>query len=115
MVAWRLVLCTPEYPEGRELILIANDLTYFIGSFGVKEDILFCEASKLARKMKIPRVSYYNPSNLLIFLHNPIFSLRSTSPATVEPASVLRRRSSTCLRSRGRTQMSQTVDLSTCT
>lgn len=56
MVAWRLVLCTPEYPEGRELILIANDLTYFIGSFGVKEDILFCEASKLARKMKVPRI-----------------------------------------------------------
>lgn len=57
MVAWRLVLATPEYPDGRELILIANDLTYFIGSFGVKEDIVFNEASKLARQKKIPRVS----------------------------------------------------------
>lgn len=57
MVAWRIVLATPEYPEGREMILIANDLTYLIGSFGPKEDILFNEASKLARELKIPRVS----------------------------------------------------------
>lgn len=59
MVAWRMVLCTPEYPEGREMILIANDLTFLIGSFGVREDILFNEASKLARKRKIPRVSVH--------------------------------------------------------
>lgn len=57
MVAWRMVICTPEYPKGREMILIANDLTYFVGSFGVKEDLLFNEASVLARKRKIPRVS----------------------------------------------------------
>ncbi|XP_059611586.1 acetyl-CoA carboxylase [Phlebotomus argentipes] len=56
MVAWRVVICTPEYPKGREMILIANDLTYFVGSFGVKEDYLFNEASVLARKKKIPRV-----------------------------------------------------------
>lgn len=56
MVAWRLVLATPEYPEGRELILIANDLTYLIGSFGPKEDHLFHQASILARQLKCPRV-----------------------------------------------------------
>lgn len=27
MVAWRLKLFTPEYPEGREVICIANDIT----------------------------------------------------------------------------------------
>lgn len=57
MVAWRLKLATPEYPEGREMILIANDLTYLIGSFGVREDKLFNEASILARNLKVPRVS----------------------------------------------------------
>lgn len=57
MVAWRIILATPEYPEGRELILIANDLTFFIGSFGPVEDILFNKASILARKLKVPRVS----------------------------------------------------------
>lgn len=57
MVAWRLVLSTPEYPEGRDMILIANDLTHLIGSFGPREDQLFNEASILARELKVPRVS----------------------------------------------------------
>lgn len=57
MVAWRIVLATPEYPNGREIIVIANDLTYLIGSFGIKEDVLFAKASQLARERKVPRVS----------------------------------------------------------
>lgn len=59
MVAWRLVLSTPEFPEGREIILIANDLTYLIGSFGPREDMLFNKASILARELKVPRVSFH--------------------------------------------------------
>lgn len=57
MVAWRMKLCTPEYPNGREMILIANDLTHLIGSFGPKEYILFDRASQFARERKCPRVS----------------------------------------------------------
>lgn len=38
MVAWRLTLYTPEYPEGRNIIVIANDITYCIGAFGPRED-----------------------------------------------------------------------------
>ena len=34
-------MLTPEYPGGREVIIIANDLTYQIGSFGPLEDQLF--------------------------------------------------------------------------
>merc|ERR1719245_1764589 len=56
MVAWKMTLKTLEYPQGRELIVIANDITVGIGSFGPKEDQLFQEASKLARKLKIPRI-----------------------------------------------------------
>nr|NP_610342.1 Acetyl-CoA carboxylase, isoform A [Drosophila melanogaster]AAF59155.2 Acetyl-CoA carboxylase, isoform A [Drosophila melanogaster] len=56
MVAWRIVLATPEYPNGREIIVIANDLTYLIGSFGIKEDVLFAKASQLARQLKVPRI-----------------------------------------------------------
>jgi len=41
MVAWRLMLRTPQYPDGREVILIANDITHQIGSFGPPEDQLF--------------------------------------------------------------------------
>jgi len=32
---------TPQYPNGRDVILISNDITYQIGSFGPKEDLLF--------------------------------------------------------------------------
>lgn len=28
MVAWMVTLRTPEYPEGRQAILIANDITH---------------------------------------------------------------------------------------
>ncbi|CAH1987134.1 unnamed protein product [Acanthoscelides obtectus] len=56
MVAWRLTLNTPEYPDGRDIIVIANDLTYLIGSFGPREDKVFGLASEFARKLKIPRI-----------------------------------------------------------
>ena len=56
MVAWKMNLKTVEYPKGRDIIVIANDITMEIGSFGPKEDQLFLEASKLARKLKIPRI-----------------------------------------------------------
>ncbi|QQP49798.1 Uncharacterized protein FKW44_010585, partial [Caligus rogercresseyi] len=51
MVAWKMTLKTPE-----DLIVIANDITHQIGSFGPKEDKLFYRASELARKLKIPRI-----------------------------------------------------------
>ncbi|KAH9255170.1 hypothetical protein BASA81_006610 [Batrachochytrium salamandrivorans] len=56
MVAWRATLKTPQYPEGRQFILIANDITMDAGSFGTQEDNLFLEASKLARTLRIPRL-----------------------------------------------------------
>ena len=34
-------MLTPEFPDGREVILIANDITHQIGSFGPKEDLLY--------------------------------------------------------------------------
>ncbi len=51
MVAWKLTLCTPEYPQGREVVLIANDITFQSGTFGPREDLLFALASKYARKV----------------------------------------------------------------
>jgi len=56
MVAWKVTMRTPEFPKGRDIILIANDITVQIGSFGPEEDKLFNEASKLARKLKLPRI-----------------------------------------------------------
>ncbi|XP_019394384.1 PREDICTED: acetyl-CoA carboxylase 2 isoform X3 [Crocodylus porosus] len=56
MVAFRMKLKTPEYPSGRDIIVISNDITHKIGSFGLKEDLLFLRASELARAEGIPRV-----------------------------------------------------------
>ncbi|KAL4711329.1 hypothetical protein ACJJTC_019170 [Scirpophaga incertulas] len=56
MVAWRITLFTPECPEGRDIILIANDLTHYMGSFGPQEDWVYYKASQYARELKIPRL-----------------------------------------------------------
>jgi acetyl-CoA carboxylase/biotin carboxylase 1 len=56
MVAWKVTMKTPEYPEGRDVVVIANDVTVGAGSFGVEEDEIFFKASKYARENKIPRV-----------------------------------------------------------
>ena len=56
MVAWKVTLRTPEYPAGRELIVIANDITVQAGTFGPEEDILFDLASKYARQRGLPRL-----------------------------------------------------------
>ncbi|XP_041792792.1 acetyl-CoA carboxylase isoform X1 [Chelmon rostratus] len=56
MVAFRMKMKTPEYPEGRDIIVICNDITHMIGSFGPQEDELFLKASELARTEGIPRI-----------------------------------------------------------
>ncbi|GFH32485.1 uncharacterized protein HaLaN_31713, partial [Haematococcus lacustris] len=41
MVAWVMMLRTPEYPQGRQVLVVANDLTYQSGAFSPREDALF--------------------------------------------------------------------------
>lgn len=56
MCAWRMTLFTPEYPNGRDIIVIGNDITHLLGVFGPKEDMVFQKASERARAMGIPRI-----------------------------------------------------------
>lgn len=56
MVVWLMMLNTVEYPNGRQIIVIANDITHKAGSFGTREDVVFKLASELARKRTIPRL-----------------------------------------------------------
>jgi hypothetical protein len=56
IVAWRIHMKTPECPHGRTIIVIANDITYKIGSFGIEEDLLFQRASELSRLARVPRI-----------------------------------------------------------
>ena len=56
MVGWIITAKTPEYPRGRKFIVIANDITFQIGSFGPQEDKFFHKCTELARKLGIPRI-----------------------------------------------------------
>eukprot|EP00794_Sanderia_malayensis_P012741 gene12741-14046_t len=54
MVAWKMELCTPEYEQGREIMVVANDITHMIGSFAPSEDLLYMKALQWARQAGIP-------------------------------------------------------------
>lgn len=56
MVGWLITARTPEYPRGRRFIIVANDITFQIGSFGPQEDEFFHHCTELARKLGIPRI-----------------------------------------------------------
>ena len=56
MVGWLVAAKTPEYPKGRRFIIIANDITFQIGSFGPIEDKFFFKCTELARRLRIPRI-----------------------------------------------------------
>lgn len=45
MVAWIMNISTPEAPQGRDIVVICNDITHQAGSFGTKEDIVFFKVS----------------------------------------------------------------------
>ncbi len=56
MVVWLGTFCTPECPDGREVVIICNDITHQAGSFGTKEDLIFYKASEYARLRGLPRL-----------------------------------------------------------
>jgi acetyl-CoA carboxylase/biotin carboxylase 1 len=75
IVAWKLELKTPEYPKGREIVVIANDISHQVGSFGPKEDLMFLRASEYARAKKIPRIYIAANSGARIGIANELLSL----------------------------------------
>ncbi|KAG6916120.1 hypothetical protein DXG01_008351 [Tephrocybe rancida] len=56
MVAWVFNLRTPEFPQGRKVVVVANDITYKIGSFGPIEDQFFYLVTQYAREHGLPRI-----------------------------------------------------------
>lgn len=56
MVGFKVFAKTPEYPRGRHFIIIANDITFKIGSFGPEEDEFFNKCTEMARSLGIPRI-----------------------------------------------------------
>jgi len=56
MVGWLFTLRTPEYPLGRRVVVVANDITFKVGSFGPLEDDVFFRITQYARHLGIPRI-----------------------------------------------------------
>jgi len=75
MVAWLCTLYTPEYPGGRQVCIIANDITHKAGSFGTREDVVFYLASKMARERGLPRVYLAANSGARIGMSDTVKSL----------------------------------------
>ncbi|KAI0339517.1 hypothetical protein BDW22DRAFT_1361595 [Trametopsis cervina] len=79
MVGWVFTLHTPEYPHGRKAVVIANDITYKIGSFGPEEDNFFHLASEYARDHGIPRIYLSANSGARIGLAEEVMPLFSAA------------------------------------
>ncbi|KII85890.1 hypothetical protein PLICRDRAFT_44314 [Plicaturopsis crispa FD-325 SS-3] len=77
MVGWVFTLRTPEFPHGRRVVVIANDITYKIGSFGPTEDQYFYQATQYAREHGLPRVYLSANSGARIGLAEETLSLFS--------------------------------------
>ncbi len=87
MVGWIVTAKTPEYPKGRRFIIVANDITFKIGSFGPTEDKFFFKCTELARKLGIPRVYLSANSGARIGMAEeliPHFSAAWNDPAKPE-------------------------------
>ncbi|RHN68588.1 putative ligase [Medicago truncatula] len=56
MVAWLMDMYTPEFPSGRTILVVSNDVTFKAGSFGPGEDAYFRAVTDLACAKKIPLI-----------------------------------------------------------
>ncbi|XP_022141483.1 acetyl-CoA carboxylase 1-like [Momordica charantia] len=56
MIAWLMEMSTPEFPSGRRILVVANDVTFKAGSFGPREDAFFLAVTDLACARKLPLI-----------------------------------------------------------
>lgn len=56
MIAWLMEMSTPEFPGGRNIIVVTNDVTFKAGSFGPREDAFFYAVTNLACDKKLPLI-----------------------------------------------------------
>lgn len=79
MIGWVFTLRTPEFPQGRKVVAIANDITYKIGSFGPQEDQFFYLATQYAREHGLPRIYLSANSGARIGLAEEVLNLFSVA------------------------------------
>ena len=56
MVAWEWRMRTPEYPNGRRVVVVSNDVSHSAGAFGPQEDAVFKAAVDYSLERKLPLV-----------------------------------------------------------
>eukprot|EP01083_Nonionella_stella_P020289 56238_1 len=54
MVAWKVHMKTPQFPDGRSIIIVANDITIKAGTFSHEEDLLYNAACNMAQEEGLP-------------------------------------------------------------
>ncbi|KAL4525084.1 hypothetical protein Ndes2526A_g07171 [Nannochloris sp. 'desiccata'] len=84
VVAWVLTLRTPECPQGRQIVAIANDITHASGAFGPAEDAMFRAATEFALEQKLPVVYLAANSGARVGLANEVkqcLQVEWTNPA----------------------------------
>ncbi|KAH3678328.1 hypothetical protein WICMUC_001561 [Wickerhamomyces mucosus] len=87
MVGFKVLAKTPEYPRGRQFLIVANDITFKIGSFGPQEDHFFNKVTELARKLGIPRIYLSANSGARIGIADelvPLFQVAWNEPGNPE-------------------------------
>jgi len=72
VVAWLMTLRTPEYPMGRQVVTIANDITHSFGAFGPEEDAMFRAATEFALENRLPVVYLAANSGARVGLANEL-------------------------------------------
>lgn len=72
MVAWLLTLSTPECPHGRQVVALANDITFAAGAFGPAEDAMFRAATDYSLDEKLPLVYLAANSGARVGLDNDL-------------------------------------------
>jgi acetyl-CoA carboxylase / biotin carboxylase 1 len=72
VVAWLITLRTPECPQGRRIIAVANDITFASGSFGPAEDAMFRAATEYALQERLPVVYLAANSGARVGLANEV-------------------------------------------
>ncbi len=77
MVGWIFTIRTPECPRGRRVVVVSNDITFQIGSFGPSEDDFFFKVTELARSLGLPRIYLSANSGARIGLAEEIMGLFS--------------------------------------
>jgi acetyl-CoA carboxylase/biotin carboxylase 1 len=87
VVAWVMTLRTPEYPQGRQIVAVANDITHASGAFGPAEDAMFRAATEYSLRERLPLVYLAANSGARVGLANEVKScLRAAWTSSDDPS-----------------------------